>query len=240
MAANKEIIQALRKEFKKYDKPENKMDYQRWFKEELKNSIGFKAPIIKKVANEIFKQAKSIPKKDLLDTCEVLFESERSGEWGTASIWTLKISNQFNKSDFKRFENWLKNYVNNWGHCDSLCCGAFGELILQYPDLAGKTQTWAKSKNRWLRRASAVILIPSLNKGKQLDKAFQVSDILLHDVDDMVQKGYGWMLKVAAEKYQEKVFNYVVKHKAGMPRTALRYAIEKMSKELRKKAMSRG
>ena len=117
--------------------------------------------------------------------------------------------------------------------------GFFGELIQQYPDLITKIRKWAKSENRWLRRASAVILIPSLKKGKQLDKAFEIADILLPDDDDMVQKGYGWMLKVAADKYQDRVYKYVLEHKAEMPRTALRYAIEKMPDKLRKKAMSR-
>lgn len=238
MPVNKEIIQALRKEFKKYDKPENKMNYQRWFKEKLKNPVGFRGPVIKKVAKEVFKHAKNIPKEDLLDSCEVLYESDRFGESGVASLWTAKISKQFIKSDFKRFESWLKKYVDNWGRCDTFCGGFFGELILQNPDLVAKTLKWAKSKNRWLRRASAVILIPSLKKGKQLDKAFEVADILLMDDDDMVQKGYGWMLKVAADKYQDKVYKYVLKHKAEMPRTALRYAIEKMPDKLRKKAMN--
>ena len=239
MAVNKGIIQALQKEFGKYDKLENKMDYQRWFKEKLKNPIGFKGPIIKKVAKEVFKQAKDIPKEDLLDTCEIFYESEYPGESGVASIWVAKISNQLTKSDFRRFESWLNKYVDNWGQCDTFCAGFFGELILQYPDLVKKIQKWAKSKNKWLRRASAVILIPSLKKGKQLDKAFEIADILLLDDDDMVQKGYGWMLKVAADTCQDKVFKYVLKHKAKMPRTALRYAIEKMPDELRKKAMSR-
>ena len=239
MAVNNSIIQALRKEFEKYDKSENKMDYQRWFKEELKNPIGFKGPIVKKVANEVFKQAKEIPKEDLLDSCEVLYKSERPGESGAASIWISKISRKFTRSDFTRFESWLKKYVDNWGRCDTFCGGFFGELILMYPDLVTKTQKWTKSKNRWLRRASAVILIPSLRKDKQLDNAFKVADILLPDKDDMVQKGYGWMLKVAADKHMDEVYQYVLEHKAEMPRTALRYAIEKMPVKMRKKAMAR-
>ena len=222
MTVNNSIIQVLRKEFVKYDKPENKMDYQRWFKEKLKNPVGFKGSIIKKVANEVFKQAKNIPKEDLLDSCEILYESDRPGESGAASIWTIKICKQFTRSDFNRFESWLKKYVDNWGRCDTFCAGFFGELILMYPDLVTKTQKWTKSKNRWLRRASAVILIPSLKKDKQLDNAFKTADILLLDNDDMVQKGYGWMLKVAADKYQEAVYQYVLRHKAEMPRTALR------------------
>jgi 3-methyladenine DNA glycosylase AlkD len=55
----------------------------------------------------------------------------------------------------------------------------------------------------------------------------------------MVQKGYGWMLKEASNKYPQEVFNYVLKHRREMPRTALRYAIEKLSPALRKEAMKR-
>ena len=66
-----------------------------------------------------------------------------------------------------------------------------------------------------------------------------MSDILFTDKDDMVQKGYGWMLKEASRNHQAEVFDYVMKWKAKMPRTALRYAIEKMPVEMRKKAMAR-
>jgi 3-methyladenine DNA glycosylase AlkD len=55
----------------------------------------------------------------------------------------------------------------------------------------------------------------------------------------MVQKGYGWMLKEASKKHQPEVFDYVMSKKARMPRTALRYAIEKMPVEMRRRAMER-
>jgi 3-methyladenine DNA glycosylase AlkD len=66
-----------------------------------------------------------------------------------------------------------------------------------------------------------------------------MSEILLTDKDDMVQKGYGWLLKEASKKHQAEVFDYVMKWKAKMPRTALRYAIEKMPVEMRRRAMAR-
>ncbi len=62
---------------------------------------------------------------------------------------------------------------------------------------------------------------------------------MLLDNDDLVQKGYGWMLKAASESHQKEVFDYVMKNKARMPRTALRYAIEKMPKDLKVKAMEK-
>lgn len=66
-----------------------------------------------------------------------------------------------------------------------------------------------------------------------------IADILLTDPDDLVQKGYGWMLKATSEAYQERVFRYVMEHKDIMPRMALRYAIEKMPTELKVRAMAK-
>ena len=82
-------------------------------------------------------------------------------------------------------------------------------------------------------------MIYSLRKGKNIQAAFEIADRLLLDNEDMVQKGYGWMLKVAASHYQDEVFDYVMNKKEIMPRIALRYAIEKMSTVLKKKAMAK-
>lgn len=82
------------------------------------------------------------------------------------------------------------------------------------------------------------LIIPA-RKGKFLKDIFQIADILLLDKDDLVQKGYGWMLKAASEANQKEIFDYVIKNRAVMPRTALRYAIEKMPKEMRVEAMKR-
>jgi 3-methyladenine DNA glycosylase AlkD len=58
-------------------------------------------------------------------------------------------------------------------------------------------------------------------------------------LDDLVQKGYGWMLKAASESHQQEVFDYVMEKKSIMPRTSLRYAIEKMPIEMRKQVMKK-
>ncbi len=81
-------------------------------------------------------------------------------------------------------------------------------------------------------------IIPA-RKGLFKKEIFEIADILLLDPDDMVQKGYGWMLKSLAEAYEEEVFNYVLDHRSNMPRTALRYAIEKMPDDKKREAMRR-
>jgi 3-methyladenine DNA glycosylase AlkD len=105
--------------------------------------------------------------------------------------------------------------------------------------LVSKTHPWRKSKSRWLRRAAAVSLIVPVRQGLLRDEVFGAADTLLMDQDDMVQKGYGWMLKEATKRFPDDVFAYVMKHKANMPRTALRYAIEKMPEKRRKQAMAK-
>jgi 3-methyladenine DNA glycosylase AlkD len=108
-----------------------------------------------------------------------------------------------------------------------------------YPALLMSLKKWSLSENRWTRRACAVTLIIPARHGKFLEDIFRIADTMLLDKDDMVQKGYGWMLKAASETHQKEVFDYVIKHKAAMPRTALRYAIEKMPENLRKEAMKK-
>lgn len=108
---------------------------------------------------------------------------------------------------------------------------------MMYPDYIAELKKWATSSNLWVKRASSVTLIIPARKGLFLDDIFQIALILLHDNNDLVQKGYGWMLKAASEAHQKEVFDFVVKQKATMPRTALRYAIEKMPADMKAEAM---
>ena len=106
-------------------------------------------------------------------------------------------------------------------------------------DFLSDLKKFTKSDNRWMKRAAAVSLIVPARKGLFLSDMFEIALILLEDPDDMVQKGYGWMLKVASQTHQNEVFEFVMQHKQRMPRTALRYAIEKMPEDLKKQAMSK-
>lgn len=108
---------------------------------------------------------------------------------------------------------------------------------MKYPEYISKLKEFAHSENRWKKRAAAVSLIIPARKGIFLNDIFEIADILLMDNEDLVQKGYGWILKAASQANQQPVFDYVMSKKAVMPRTALRYAIEKMPDELKKQVM---
>jgi 3-methyladenine DNA glycosylase AlkD len=153
--------------------------------------------------------------------------------------WAYRLRSRYEPADFELFEEWITRYVNNWAKCDTLCNHTVAAFVEEFPDYVKRLKTWTKSPNRWLRRAAAVTLILPARNGKFLKDVFEIADSLLLDKDDLVQKSYGWLLKEAGKPYQQEVFNYVIKNKAVMPRTALRYAIEKFPVDLKKQAMAK-
>jgi 3-methyladenine DNA glycosylase AlkD len=178
-------------------------------------------------------------KKEIFGICEELFASGFMEESFIACNWSYNLNKIYEEKDFLIFEDWLEKYVDNWATCDTLCNHTIGAFVDRFPSYIQELKKWAKSDNRWIKRASSVTLIIPARKGKFLKDIFEIADILINDKDDLVQKGYGWMLKSASESHQKEVFDYVIKNKKIMQRTALRYAIEKMPKELRKKAMEK-
>ena len=96
---------------------------------------------------------------------------------------------------FEVFEAWVNKYVSNWASCDTLCNDAVGSFIVKYPKYLERLKGWTASPNRWARRAAAVSLIVPARGGEFLADIFEIADLLLLDKDDLVQKGYGWMLK---------------------------------------------
>jgi 3-methyladenine DNA glycosylase AlkD len=156
-----------------------------------------------------------------------------------ACSWSYNIRKEYEPDDIKVFERWIGSYVSNWAACDTLCNHSAGKLIEMFPEMISYLKKWAKLPGRWMKRASAVTLIVPARKGLFLNDIFEIADILLLDNDDMVQKGYGWMLKAASQAYQNEVFDYVIRNKTVMPRTSLRYAIEKMPDMLKALAMAK-
>lgn len=178
-------------------------------------------------------------KSKMLALCEQLWQSGFMEETFIACYFTERFVKYFSPEDFVTLEEWVKKYINNWASCDTFCNHTIGDMLMLHPQLIEKVKLWAKSNNRWVRRAAAVSFIVPARKGLFHNHIVDIATMLLTDSDDMVQKGYGWMLKATSQSNQELVFNFVMSNKAKMPRTALRYAIEKMPQELKAKAMAK-
>ena len=232
------VIAKIREELKANADEKTKQGFQRFFKEEVKYH-GVKTGTVGKIAKKYWNEIKQLGKTEIFSLCEMLYQSGYSEEAYVAAVWLPNLVDKFEPSDLGLLSRWIEKYVDDWAKCDTLCNHTVGGFMEKYPESVSELKSWAKSKNRWLRRAAAVSLIIPAKQGNFLPDVFEISDILLSDEDDMVQKGYGWLLKEASRKHQKEVFNYVLNNRKKMPRTALRYAVELMPKELKKEAMRR-
>ncbi len=232
------IIEKIRKELKKNADEKTRIQGERFFKENVK-IYGLKSAQTELIGKEFYKALPDKSKPVVFNYCRALWESGFMEESFIACNWSYNVRKLYEPDDFLVFELWVNKYVTNWASCDTLCNHSVGTLVEMYPPLLSGLKKWAKSKNRWVKRASAVSLIVPARKGLFLHDIFEIADILHSDPDDMVQKGYGWMLKAASQAHQKEVFDYVMKKKGTMPRTSLRYAIEKMLPELKARAMAK-
>lgn len=231
-------IPSIRQQLRSLASPETAESNRRFFKEEL-TCYGVKTPEVNQLAQSYVKEIRAMGKAEVFDLCNQLWESGWHEEAMVACIWSETLAKKMQPEDFATLEKWIKTNVSNWAMCDTLCNHTVGDFVLLYPEFTLKLKEFTRSENRWVKRAAAVTLIIPARRGHFLADVFEIADSLLTSPDDLVQKGYGWMLKAASEAHQTEVFDYLMSRKTTMPRTALRYAIEKMPKELKQEAMAK-
>jgi 3-methyladenine DNA glycosylase AlkD len=232
------VISQIRKELEQNADEEIRASSNRFFKEDIKTH-GVRSAAVRKMAKDYFKKISDKNKPEIFTLCEKLLSSDYMEEAFIAFEWSYYLKKQYEPEDFIVFERWVGDYVNNWAKCDTLCNHTIGTFIDMYPQFIDPLKKWTASENRWYRRAAAVTLVLAARRGDFFADVLEIADLLLMDEDDLVQKGYGWMLKEASKQHQQEIFDYVMQNKKVMPRTALRYAIEKMPKDLRSKAMEK-
>ena len=127
--------------------------------------------------------------------------------------------------------------INNWDLVDLSCRFIVGEYLLDKSrDILYQL---AHSPLLWDNRIAIVSTYAFIRKG-QLEDTYALSDLMMHHPHDLMHKAIGWMLREAGKRDANRLYNYVMSHRADMPRTMLRYAIEKFSPAERSILMKRG
>jgi 3-methyladenine DNA glycosylase AlkD len=118
--------------------------------------------------------------------------------------------------------------INNWDLVDLGCLHMTGSYLFDKSHAI--LYKLAKSKNIWERRTAILSTCYFIRKGDTTD-TFKIAEILVNDKEDLIHKATGWMLRFAGDKDQKKLLAFLDKHAATMPRTLLRYSIEKLNKK---------
>jgi len=235
---HEDLVPNIREELALNADEKTKASSARFFKEGI-NCYGVRSAAVLRIADKYFKLVKDENKQEIFSRCEELLGSDLFEESSIAFEWAYRLREQYGPEDFGTFEEWIGKYVNNWAKCDTFCNHSVAAFIETYPGYIGRLKEWTASENRWFRRAAAVTLVLPARNGKFLEDVLEIADRLLEDEDDLVRKGYGWMLKEAGKAHQQEIFDYVMANRKLMPRISLRYAIEKFPEDLRKKAMEK-
>jgi 3-methyladenine DNA glycosylase AlkD len=118
--------------------------------------------------------------------------------------------------------------INNWDLVDLGCLYMTGSYLFDKPRTI--LSKLARSKNIWERRTAILSTCYFIRKGETGD-TFRIAEMLVKDKEDLVHKATGWMLRFAGDKDRKRLLLFLDKHAATMPRTLLRYSIEKLDKK---------
>ncbi|MFH1326699.1 MAG: DNA alkylation repair protein [archaeon] len=156
-------------------------------------------------------------------------------------VGLLILVDKFKKSDEREkgniFNFYLKNTrnINNWDLVDLTAPNIVGEFL--FDKKKDKLYDLAESKNLWEKRI-AVLATFSFIKKDEFKDALRIAEILLKDSHDLIHKAVGWMLREIGKRDQEVEEQFLKKHYKNMPRTMLRYSIERFPEEKRQRYLN--
>ena len=190
--------------------------------------LGVRAPKIRLIA----KKHIDISITDMKTLIQSKYHEERF-------LGLIILVNKYAKTKDKKNRNQLYKiyvssfkYINNWNLVDVTCPHVTGKHLID------KDRTilykWAKSEDLWTKRIAMISTFYFIRKN-DLDDTFKIADMLLQDEHDLIHKAVGWMLREAGKRDIKKEETFLKKHYKTMPRTMLRYSIEKFPETKRQK-----
>ena len=192
--------------------------------------IGITVPLQREIAKKYYESASFVDLQKMLEN--------KIHEYRLTALIMLvykydKTKDEKLKKEIYNF--YLKNlqYINNWDLVDVTTPNIVSDYLLNNPKEKKILYKLVKSKNLWERRV-AILATFRFIKEKQFEDTLAISEILLNDTHDLIHKAVGWMLREMGKRDIKPLVKFLDKYAGTMPRTMLRYAIEKFGEEMRK------
>jgi 3-methyladenine DNA glycosylase AlkD len=229
-------LQQLKQELKQAANPEKAKDLQRFFKtgkgEYAEGDIflGIQVPITRQIIKNHF----NLTYQELAELLNSKFHEER-----LSALLILNQKFKKAKKDHKEryyiYNFYLKNTkgINNWDLVDLSAPNIPGEFLFKNQDQS-MLRHLAQSQNIWERRI-AILSTLAFIKNRKFGESLAIAKMLLNDEHDLIHKAVGWMLREIGKRNQEVLETFLNQNYKTMPRTMLRYAIEKFPEDLRQK-----
>ena len=231
-----EVAAQIRRALKDGGSAEHAAGVQWFFKDEIK-SHGWYTADLRRAAIHFRRELKKERGLDfLVEVADHLFSGAVLEEKVAAVFLLEKLDAEFGDREFKLFESWLDR-ISSWADHDGLVHCLIAPMVASKPPRAKAVFRWAKSPHRWHRRAACVALIRGARAKMFFPEIKKLSNSLLVDDDDMVQKGLGWLLRETAKFDAKRTIPYLMKIRARAPRLVLRTACETLPAGVRKRIL---
>jgi 3-methyladenine DNA glycosylase AlkD len=204
-----------------------------WFFKEVIQSRGWYTGQLRKVAVHMRRDIVRGRGLDfLVQVADKLFDGRVLEEKVFAVFLLEKQTDKLGEKEFRLFASWLDR-VSSWADHDGLVHYLLGPMTSAEPARCREVFRWTSSPNRWRRRAACVALIRGAREKRYFPEIVRTAEKLLHDEDDMVQKGLGWLLREAAKYDPKRIVPYLMKIRSRAPRLVLRTACETLPEATR-------
>lgn len=224
-------MDSLKKDLKNLARSDFAKRSKGFFREMNDEVMGVSVPNIRSVARVYAKNA------SFVEIDELLKSDVHEYKYAALEILVAQYqaADEEGRKQIKDFYLSRSERVDNWDLVDTSAYKILGEYLLKYEsrnaahDVLKKLAT---SKNIWSRRIAIVSTLAFIRQG-DTKLTLWISEQLLKDHEDLIHKACGWMLREVGKVDREALEQFIIQHKKDMPRTMLRYSIERFSKEKR-------
>ena len=224
---SKEVVNAL-----KLVATEERRKVNEWFFKTGKGEYGYGDIFLGVTAPELRRIAKKFSQEISLQELTALI---RSPIHEVRLCALIILVNKYKKEDSdKIYQYYLKhlNSVNNWDLVDTSAPHIVGDYLYNNPEKSKILLEFSHSENIWVRRISIVSTFTFI-RNNEFNKTLEITKLLLNDEHDLIHKAVGWMLREIYKRDERLIKRFLRQNYAQIPRTTLRYAIERMDKEER-------
>lgn len=217
-------------------RPAGDFDPSRYFRAtEHLEFLNVRTPVVRSLGREIARAHRDDwTIGDALAFADRLMADNRLEVKGVAIETLACFRRAFTPALLPTWKRWLAtNLSANWATTDSICGSLISPVLLASPEAVPRVTPWACHRNLWVRRAAAVSLVRLAARGLALEDAYGVVDVLRGDQEDLIQKAAGWLLREAGRTDAVRLRQYLRRNGRSMPRTTIRYAVEKFPPEVR-------
>jgi 3-methyladenine DNA glycosylase AlkD len=209
-----------------------------YFKETIR-AFGVRATDIRQIATGVWRRVeKEWTVADAVRLCELLLPRPELEAKGVAILVLHRFRKTYPRALLDTIHGWLAgDLLANWASVDALCPEVVGALVAAHPPLLRRLEAWASADNRWVRRASLVSLLKLTRRPEYRDAVYAMARRHFDSDDDLVQKAAGWLLREVGKSDMAVLEGFLREHGPRIPRTTLRYAIERFSPARRRELL---